>query len=569
MSVISCVMKIYEIHARYEYVMAARTELCIDQSSFGSSFFRFSFISISCMIFDLHKFTSQYNNQLTMNSSSDDESMADAMLRVSLKLASSVKDRSLEVPTQAIAVPADIGRKGLSAVLNHLLGRSVSSDNNNDSDSDSDDDDSSQDGNKLPPLTFEFIVKGTSNRLLRKGVEKEARQHGLSLEEAIPITYFPAANVPEKQSDGETLPDWISCLETAASNNKFVFSGCYDGSIHAYQRTANNGLTKVDFAVAGGAGPIKAMAVTEMEDKLWIASASLDHSLSIHTFETDKNKNKLHSYGQCVQAENELGSSSSAYTSLDFARSSSNVSNLLASGNGSGKISIWNVKNVAENHTKSSKKRQKSGKSSKHTTSNTPEIAAMVHFENSHSQSVTGLSWGNHSTAQNSHLISGSWDHSIKLWDVEKENCLLTLNGARVVSCLDTSYHSEGVVATGHPDCTIRLWDVRTNNSKNSVLSSDNTFRPSHKAWVSSVQWSQSNAYQLASTSHDGTVKVWDIRSSNPLHTVRTFSKEEKGLSLLWLSAIADGDGDDDDDGSNKEVIFAGGTDCILKRIDV
>ena len=501
-----------------------------------------------------------------MSSSSDDESMADAMsnqVRVTLKLASSVQDRSLEVPTQAIAVPADIGRKGLSAVLNHLLGRSVTSDDN-ESDSDSDDDDSSNASNKLPPLTFEFIVKGTSNRLLRKGVEKEARQHGLSLEEAIPITYFPAANVPEKQTDGETLPDWISCLETAASNQKFVFSGCYDGSIHAYQRTANSGLTKVDFAVAGGAGPIKAMAATEMQDKLWIASASLDHSLSIHTFETAKKK--LHSYGQCVQAENELGSSSSAYTSLDFAQ----TSNLLASGNGSGKISIWNVQNVVENHTKSEKKRQKSSKTKQTTTSNTPEIAATVHFENSHSQSVTGLSWGNHNNSQNNHLISGSWDHSIKLWDVEKENCLLTLNGARVVSCLDTSYHSEGVVATGHPDCTIRLWDVRTNNSKNSVLISDNKFRPSHKAWVSSVQWSQSNAYQLASTSHDGTVKVWDIRSSNPLHTVRTFSKEEKGLSLLWLGSLDDGDDDDDDEtNNNKEVIFAGGTDCILKRIDV
>ena len=100
------------------------------------------------------------------------------------------------------------------------------------------------------------------------------------------------------------------------------------------------------------------------------------------------------------------------------------------------------------------------------------------------------------------------------------------------------------------------------------MLISDTTFRPSHKAWVSSVQWSQSNAYQLASTSHDGTVKIWDIRSSNPLHTVRTFSKEEKGLSLLWLGSLDD-DREDDESNNNKEVIFAGGTDCILKRIDV
>ena len=522
-------------------------------------------------------------------SASDSESDQDEQgnqVRVSLKLANSVRDRSLEVPTESIAVPADIGRKGLTAVLNHLLGRSVvhkSSDDDDGGDEDNSDDD---DDKKLPPITFEFVVKGTSNRLLRKGIEKEARQHGLSLEEAISITYFPAANVPERKDDEDTLPDWVSCLSACSMpssdgddvNNNFVFSGCYDGSIQAYKRKTDNSLTKVD-TIAGTTGSIKAMATGQINNKVWIASAALDHSLNIHTFESINNngKGRLQSYGQCVHAENELGSSSSAFTSVDF--SSTKTANILASGNGNGKISIWNMKNVVENHTTGTDKKRQKGSNSKKSkaSSSKQEISATVHFENSHSQSVTGLSWGNHnklntdgsdSSGIGTHLISGSWDHSIKLWDVEKENCLLTLNGARVVSCLDTSYHSEGVVATGHPDCTIRLWDVRTNNSKqDTMLISDNTFRPSHKAWVSSVKWSQSNAYQLASTSHDGSVKVWDIRSSTPLHTVRTFSKEEKGLTLLWLPPIsAPTEGEE---GKSHEAIYAGGTDCIIKRLGV
>lgn len=519
---------------------------------------------------------------MTTSDSESDQDEQGNQVRVSLKLANSVRDRSLVVPTESIAVPADIGRKGLSAVLNHLLGRSVvdeSSDNDEISDDDKDDE-------KLPPLAFEFVVKGTSNRLLRKGVEKEARQHGLSLEEAISITYFPAANVPQRKDDEETLPDWVSCLSAFnlhnsddVINNNFVFSGCYDGSIHAYKRKSDNSLSKVDFTIAGNAGPIKAMTTSQIDNKVLIASASLDHSLNIHTFETinDNGRGSLQSYGHCIQAINELGNSSSAFTSLDF--NNTKNANILASGNGNGKISIWNVQNVVENHiTGTDKKRQKGSSSKKNKpSSSNQEIAATVHFENSHSQSVTGLSWGNHKKLQQNidgsdsggsgtHLISGSWDHSIKLWDVEKENCLLTLNGARVVSCLDTSYHSEGVVATGHPDCTIRLWDVRTNNSKqNTILISDNTFRPSHKAWVSNVKWSKSNAYQLASISHDGNVKVWDIRSSNPLHTVRTFSKEEKGLALLWLPPSVPTEGEE---GSSNQTIYAGGTDCIIKRLE-
>ncbi|VEU33462.1 unnamed protein product [Pseudo-nitzschia multistriata] len=509
-----------------------------------------------------------------MASSDSDSDVEGPQVRVSLKLSNAVQDRSLEVPIEPIAVPADIGRKGLSAVLNHLLGRSVTSDKkDDDSDEEMSDDDDSDD-EKLPPLAFEFIVKGTSNRLLRKGVEKEARQHGLSLEEAISITYFPASDVPYRKDDEETLPDWVSCLSACDGygdneSSNFVFSGCYDGSIHAYRRNDDSSLTKVDFTTDGTAGPIKAMATIRTDDKVWVASASMDHSLNVYAFESNSknDKAKLGFHGQCVLAANELGSSSSSFTSLDFSNK-----NILASGSGNGKISIWNVENIVDNHTtETDKKRQKSSSSKKvKPAASKNEIAATVHFENAHSQSVTGLSWGNHNktltdgsddTVGGTHLISGSWDHSIKLWDVEKHNCLLTLNGARVVSCLDTSYHSEGVVATGHPDCTIRLWDVRVNNTKqNTMLVSDNTFRPSHKAWVSSVKWSRSNAYQLASTSHDGAVKVWDIRSSNPLHTVRTFPKEEKGLSLLWLPAL---------EAKSSEAIYAGGTDCVIKRLEM
>jgi ribosome biogenesis protein YTM1 len=483
-----------------------------------------------------------------MSSDSDsDESDPGVQVRVSLKLAASVQDRSLEVPKEPIAVPADIGRKGLSAVLNHLLGRSVNKDDKSDDKGDSDSDEDEEDDGKLPPIPFEFIVAGTNNRLLRKGVEKEARQHGISLEEALLITYFPATTAPDLSDEQEELPDWVSCM---TYNPSVLCSGCYDGTIHVYAQSGES-LNKLHSA-AIATGPIKAMGTTQRENQaLWIAAASLDHSLSIHTYSAEHG---LEAFGQCVQED-----TSSAISSLDFSRSTTSSNLLLASGDGHGAIRLWDI-NAADGDRDSgasaTKKKQKTASGKKVIQK---EIKSRVTMESAHTQLISGVSWGNHSTDSMTHLISGSWDHSIKLWDVEKQDCLLTLNGSRVVSCLDTSYHTEGVVATGHPDCTIRLWDVRVQTTNQSAMVSDTTFRPSHKAWVSQVKWSPSNPYQLASTSHDGTVKLWDIRSSNPLHTVRVFPKEEKGMCLVWAPST--------NEDNSKQHLFAGGTDRIIKHM--
>ena len=76
-----------------------------------------------------------------------------------------------------------------------------------------------------------------------------------------------------------------------------------------------------------------------------------------------------------------------------------------------------------------------------------------------HSSNVSGLAWCHGSTTS---LITGSWDHGLKVYDVNRMDCVLTLNGSRVVSTMGRCSNSN-VVATGSPDCTVRLWDMRTN----------------------------------------------------------------------------------------------------------
>jgi ribosome biogenesis protein YTM1 len=492
------------------------------------------------------------------NDQADDDNDKGEQVRVSLTLAVSCTDRSLEVPNEPIAVPADIGRKGLSAVINHLLDRVAAGDDEDDDNSNEDMKD--DDENRLPALPFDFIV-GTNRNLLRTGVEREARRSGMSLEQDIKITYFPAQEAPDLTGESEPLPDWISGMSfVSTKKNNLLCTATYDGSIHVYRPSVDKDSEDQSMALENVAsksavhnGPIKCLAAaTDTDDTMWIASGSMDHSLALHTL--DPKTNDLSAYATCA------GGHTSALGSVDIW----GRDKLLASGDWDGGISIWDFSETPEDSVddEQATKKVKTGSKSKKTKKTETKTLAPKYSIQAHSSKISGVSFGNFekqndSSSAQRQLITGSWDHSLKVWDIERQDCLLTLNGSRVISCLDTSYHSAGVVATGHPDCMVRLWDVRTDQSRETNLAlSDNTFKPSHKAWISSVQWSRRDPYQLASTSHDGTIKLWDIRSSLPLHTVRAFPKKEKGLCLAFGTAESDAAG----------LLLVGGTDCVVKH---
>lgn len=468
---------------------------------------------------------------------SDNDERENEQVRVSFQLAADCKDETLQVPSDVIAIPSHLGRKGLSTVINHLLGRRLPNDN------DDDDDDDSDEENRLESLPFEFLVgEGNNSRLLRTSVEKEARQNGLSLEDALVVTYFPAQQAPAQQGEEPTLPDWISAMSYAPRNALAVAS--YDGSLRFFDIGKGIGGTPVQTAVAQNAhqGPVKCLRTFVINDMVWTASGSMDHSLALHAWPS----------GKCHARKQHKA----AVASLDERIVAQDSSPLLASGDWEGGLFLCNIEKVDVAEEQTSSKKRKTGKQTAESEDGLSYTLSTKASIQAHQSKISGISWGNYAKQSNpnsSHLITGSWDHSIKVWDVQSQDCLLTLNGSKVVSCMDTSHHTADIVATGHPDCTVRLWDVRTDQSTNSLVS-DSVFRPSHQAWISQVSWSISRPYQIVSSSHDGTAKIWDIRASLPLHTLRVTPKEDKVLAMSMGYV-------------NKGVtLFAGGTDCKLKQ---
>jgi len=99
-------------------------------------------------------------------------------------------------------------------------------------------------------------------------------------------------------------------------------------------------------------------------------------------------------------------------------------------------------------------------------------------------------------------LASGSWDNTIKLWDLESGEIRRSLSG-----------HTDGVnsvtfspngktLASGSSDLTIKLWDVESGEIRRTLAG--------HTIGVNSVRLSP-DGRTLASGAYDGTVLLWDI----------------------------------------------------------
>lgn len=62
-------------------------------------------------------------------------------------------------------------------------------------------------------------------------------------------------------------------------------------------------------------------------------------------------------------------------------------------------------------------------------------------------------------------------------------------------------------IASGGDDCAVRVWDLRTFTSGESVAE----FKNHHKAPICSVEWSPHESTVLASAGEDDQVAIWDL----------------------------------------------------------
>jgi hypothetical protein len=125
-----------------------------------------------------------------------------------------------------------------------------------------------------------------------------------------------------------------------------------------------------------------------------------------------------------------------------------------------------------------------------------------------HTSSITSL----HLSHDEKILLSGSCDNTIKIWDLKTGKCLKTLQNTSSPLSLQTSLDGQTLFCGfGYGNHTVQVWDIITGICLHTLCG--------HNGSVPLLQMS-SNGKTLFSGSDDSTIKVWDVTTRGCLNTL-------------------------------------------------
>ena len=119
--------------------------------------------------------------------------------------------------------------------------------------------------------------------------------------------------------------------------------------------------------------------------------------------------------------------------------------------------------------------------------------------------------------------LSGSFDNTLKLWDVASGREIRTFTG-HPSTVTSVAFSPDGrSILSGSFDKTVRLWDVSTGNEIR-------TFR-GHSEWVNSVSFSPNSKFAL-SGSTDKSIRLWNVSTGMLVRTFKGPMGEIKAVAF-------------------------------------
>lgn len=415
----------------------------------------------------------------------------DTKSQVKIKFIYSEDDENLKVDDNALYAPVSLKRFGLSEIVNYLLVQQNKR-------------------TEASAVPFDFLI---NNEILSTSLEEYLTSKGL-LNEVLLTLEYKKSTLPPLFLSSFNNDDWISSIsiikdENILHGNQYeprILTGSYDGIVRTYDMSG-----KIEKQFAGHSAAVKSVKwISETR----VVSAGNDRNIFLWKTK-NSNAKDIHEEDDEIEEGKTIAilqSHNAPVVSLDV----NLKENRILSGAYDNNVCVWSTNEkdmeaITIEHDKlfnnltstAAKKRRKLAISNEHTKRRSPLMTLEAH-----TQPVEAVLFSiNDSTVG----YSVSQDHSIKTWDlITGKNVNSSVTSYSLLSALELP----NLVVAGSSARHIILHDPRESNN---IVSKQLI---GHTNFVVDLAKDPKSDFIFSSASHDGTSKVWDIRSDKSLYTL-------------------------------------------------
>lgn len=360
------------------------------------------------------------------------------------------------------------------------------------------------------PVPFDFLVNGT---FLSTTLEDYLEKNGLSFETNITLQYVRSL-IPPKYEASFEHDDWVSAIDVLSSTSAAgiwsgasftaghdrILSASYDGLLRIWNGSGDVIATSPAGSHGGHSSSIKS---AKFLSNTQIASAGLDRTVRVWKYA----ENSDQSSGE-LKPTLELYGHKSSIDSVEVDGASKRI--LTASADGS--IALWTTSKASApeapaellpGSTHASKRRKVASGIS------TPHRGAL-HLAPFHKSPATAAIFD---PRDKTVAYSAGQDHDLHTIDLTTMTKVNTIPASNPLLSLCALPGPSGspLLAAGTSSRNVVLVDPRESQARTSVM----TLR-GHVNKVVSLAGCPDNEYSLVSGSHDGTCRIWDLRSVRP-----------------------------------------------------